>query len=195
MWKNFIQSLSLSYLGWWTLTLHKLIYTVLNRQLKHGLWQAVTRIKRQQRETESREHTGFFSMLGVVPDFLLCCWSQDAGGYRCTHVHTYCTCTSSHIKESAPKVERVARGGGCGQADTSSWVFATVRKCHIIQPDTFIKVRRSFQTVESKGIITSLHHPQTIWFSLYLPFCVFFSIQICPNAPKCVKSYFYHLYL
>lgn len=47
-------------------------------------------------------------------------------------------------------------------------------KCHIIQADTSIKDRRSLQTVDSKGIITSLHHPQTIWFSLYLPFCVVF---------------------
>lgn len=149
---------------------------------------ALTSCHGETKRREHREHTVLISVLGVVPDFLLCCWMLGCtGGKRCTHVHTYCTCTSSHMKESAPKVERVAKGGGCGQADISSWVFATAPKCHIIQPHTSIKVRRSFQTEDGEGIITSLHHPKTICFSPQLPFYVF---VFYTDMSKCSKMLF-----
>lgn len=89
---------------------------------------------------------------------LLLPWRQNTGLYRLTYVHTH-THKLSHIRESAPKVEGEGRGGSTGQSDISSWVPATVWKCHIIRPDTSIKVRKSFLTADSKRIMTSLHHP------------------------------------
>lgn len=155
-------------------------WTDLQRVEKTNQSQALTSCNKNKtknktaKRTENTDRTGF-SMMGVVPDFILLPWKRDTGGYRCTDVHTYCTCTPSHIRESAPKVEREARGGGCGQSDISSWVLATVWKCHIIQAETSIKVRKSFLTVDSEGIITWLHHPLCIWFSFVsASFCLLF---------------------
>lgn len=106
----------------------------------------------------------------------------------CTH-----TCTPSHIRESAPIVEREGRRGGSGQSDISSWVPATVRKCHVIRPDASIKVRKSFQTVDSKRIITSLHHP--VCLTLSVATVSSFSAHTGTNALKRVNLPFVFLAL
>lgn len=93
--------------------------------------------------------------MGVRLSTLLLPWRQGTGLYRSTDACTH-TCTPSHIRESTPKAETEDTGGGSGQSDISSWAPATEWKCHIIRPDTSIKVKKSFLTVDSKRITTSL---------------------------------------
>lgn len=105
---------------------------------------------------------------------IICCYLGDRTQEE-TYMHT---CTLSHIRESAPKVEREGRGGGSPQSDISSWVPATAWKCHITRPDTSIKAKESFPTVDSKRIITSLHHPLRVsLFTRPVFFC------ICKHPP------------
>lgn len=159
IWKTLFHAFSYQTRGWWAETLPKLIvYTVLKRQIKHRLWQAVTRTKNSKKNKQTQNYTidntkrvQRKNRIFCVPDFF-CRYLGDTD--MCTHI-----CSPGHMRESAPKVEREGRGGGIGQSDISSWVPATVWKCHIIRPDTSIKVRKSFLTVDSKRIITSLHHP------------------------------------
>lgn len=132
-----------------------------------------------------------------VPDSPLCCYLGDGTQDGIHPLPDMCTHTSSpsNIRESAPKVGREGRGGSTGQSDISSWVLATVWKCHIIQPDTSIKVWESFLTVDSKRIITLLHHPLCLALCTTTTF-LFLFFNTHEEMPSHVKMYtFSHLIL
>lgn len=102
----------------------------------------------------------------------------------------------SHIRESSPKVKRGGKGGRTGQSGILSSIPAALLKCHIIQPDTSIKVRQNLLTGTIKRILTSLPYPLYLALSKTAVLFLFSYTrsQKCPHIYKCICIYTYCIY-